>query len=209
MIEEKDEAAGRPDAGGERRGWRGGRCRRGRTARRGHCALRRGPACRDRGRACRDQGPAAARAGRDRECAPPPAARARRCAEIRAQALSRRICCRRSTICAGRSRRCPKPRLSDPRAKSLRDGVAATERELLAAFERHGLKRVDPKGERSTTISTRRSSRRSAPTCRPARSSRSCSRVTCCTTGCCARRWSASRRAVPEPDRLGSQRPEP
>ena len=28
------------------------------------------------------------------------------------------------------------------------DGVAATERELLAAFERHGLKRIDPKGER-------------------------------------------------------------
>ena len=41
----------------------------------------------------------------------------------------------------------PESELSDPRAKSLRDGVAATERELLAAFERHGLKRVDPKGE--------------------------------------------------------------
>jgi molecular chaperone GrpE len=41
----------------------------------------------------------------------------------------------------------PESELSDPRAKSLRDGVAATERELLAAFERHGLKRIDPKGE--------------------------------------------------------------
>src|SRR4051794_9559059 len=41
----------------------------------------------------------------------------------------------------------PDAELSDPRAKSLRDGVAATERELLAAFERHGLKRIDPKGE--------------------------------------------------------------
>ena len=41
----------------------------------------------------------------------------------------------------------PEAELSDPRAKSLRDGVAATERELLAAFERHGLKRIDPKGE--------------------------------------------------------------
>src|SRR5262249_39027846 len=38
--------------------------------------------------------------------------------------------------------------IDDPRAKSLLDGVAATERELLAAFERHGLKRIDPKGER-------------------------------------------------------------
>ena len=36
----------------------------------------------------------------------------------------------------------------DPRTKSLLDGVAATERELLGAFERHGLKRIDPKGER-------------------------------------------------------------
>ena len=41
----------------------------------------------------------------------------------------------------------PEAELTDPRAKSLRDGVAATERELLAAFERHGLKRIDPKGE--------------------------------------------------------------
>ena len=42
----------------------------------------------------------------------------------------------------------PEAEIADPRAKSLRDGVAATERELLAAFERHGLKRIDPKGER-------------------------------------------------------------
>jgi molecular chaperone GrpE len=27
-------------------------------------------------------------------------------------------------------------------------GVAATERELLGVFERHGIRRVDPKGER-------------------------------------------------------------
>jgi molecular chaperone GrpE len=37
--------------------------------------------------------------------------------------------------------------IADPRTKSLIDGVAATERELLAAFERHGLMRIDPKGE--------------------------------------------------------------
>jgi molecular chaperone GrpE len=42
----------------------------------------------------------------------------------------------------------PEAGTTDPRARSLRDGVAATERELLAAFERHGLKRIDPKGER-------------------------------------------------------------
>jgi molecular chaperone GrpE len=42
----------------------------------------------------------------------------------------------------------PEAEVSDPRTRSLLDGVAATERELLAAFERHGLTRIDPKGER-------------------------------------------------------------
>lgn len=42
----------------------------------------------------------------------------------------------------------PEADAKDDRTKSLLAGVAATERELLAAFERSGLKRVDPKGER-------------------------------------------------------------
>jgi len=42
----------------------------------------------------------------------------------------------------------PEAEPTDPRARGLRDGVAATERELLAAFERHGLRRIDPRGER-------------------------------------------------------------
>lgn len=42
----------------------------------------------------------------------------------------------------------PEAEVKDQRTRSLRDGVAATERELLAAFERHGLKRIDPRGER-------------------------------------------------------------
>src|SRR5579864_9069888 len=42
----------------------------------------------------------------------------------------------------------PEAEVTDPRTRSLLDGVAVTERELLAAFERHGLKRIDPKGER-------------------------------------------------------------
>ncbi|HZK90146.1 MAG TPA: nucleotide exchange factor GrpE [Stellaceae bacterium] len=42
----------------------------------------------------------------------------------------------------------PEAEARDDRTKGLLAGVAATERELLAAFERHGLKRVDPKGER-------------------------------------------------------------
>jgi|SRR5579883_2955119 molecular chaperone GrpE len=42
----------------------------------------------------------------------------------------------------------PEAEIADGRTRSLLDGVAATERELLAAFERHGLRRIDPKGER-------------------------------------------------------------
>jgi molecular chaperone GrpE len=42
----------------------------------------------------------------------------------------------------------PEAEVGDARTRSLLDGVAATERELLGALERHGLKRIDPKGER-------------------------------------------------------------
>jgi molecular chaperone GrpE len=39
--------------------------------------------------------------------------------------------------------------MQDERAKGLVEGVAATERALLAAFERHGIRRIDPlPGER-------------------------------------------------------------
>jgi len=42
----------------------------------------------------------------------------------------------------------PEAEAKDDRTRSLLAGVAATERELLAAFERHGMRRIDPKGER-------------------------------------------------------------
>jgi len=42
----------------------------------------------------------------------------------------------------------PEAEITDVRLRSLLDGVAATERELLSVFERHGLRRIDPKGER-------------------------------------------------------------
>ena len=42
----------------------------------------------------------------------------------------------------------PEAEIKDARTRSLLDGVAATERELLSVFERHGLRRIDPKGER-------------------------------------------------------------
>jgi len=42
----------------------------------------------------------------------------------------------------------PPDEAGDDKTRSLIEGVAATERELLAAFERHGLKRIDPKGEK-------------------------------------------------------------
>jgi molecular chaperone GrpE len=41
----------------------------------------------------------------------------------------------------------PEAEIPDQRTRSLLDGVAATERDLLATFERHGLVRIDPMGE--------------------------------------------------------------
>ena len=41
----------------------------------------------------------------------------------------------------------PEADITDDKLKSLRIGVAATERELLAAFEKRGIKRIDPLGE--------------------------------------------------------------
>jgi molecular chaperone GrpE len=42
----------------------------------------------------------------------------------------------------------PEGEVKDDRTRSLLAGVAATERELLSIFERHGIKRIEPKGER-------------------------------------------------------------
>jgi molecular chaperone GrpE len=41
----------------------------------------------------------------------------------------------------------PESEAKDERTRSLLAGVAATERELLGVFERHGIKRIDPEGE--------------------------------------------------------------
>jgi len=42
----------------------------------------------------------------------------------------------------------PESQVRDELTRTLLTGVAATERALLAAFERHGIRRIDPKGER-------------------------------------------------------------
>jgi molecular chaperone GrpE len=42
----------------------------------------------------------------------------------------------------------PESEVKDDRTRSLLAGVAATERELLGIFERYGIRRIDPKGER-------------------------------------------------------------
>jgi molecular chaperone GrpE len=42
----------------------------------------------------------------------------------------------------------PEGELRDEAMRNLLAGVAATEREMLAAFDRHGLRRIDPQGER-------------------------------------------------------------
>ena len=41
----------------------------------------------------------------------------------------------------------PEAEAGDARTRSLLAGVAATERELLGVFERHGIRRIDPRGE--------------------------------------------------------------
>ena len=42
----------------------------------------------------------------------------------------------------------PEAEVADERTRGLLAGVAATERELLSVFERHGIRRIDPMGER-------------------------------------------------------------
>ena len=42
----------------------------------------------------------------------------------------------------------PESEASDARTRGLLAGVEATERELLSVFERHGIRRIDPDGER-------------------------------------------------------------
>jgi molecular chaperone GrpE len=42
----------------------------------------------------------------------------------------------------------PEGQAKDELTRTLLQGVDATERELLAAFERHGIRRIDPMGER-------------------------------------------------------------
>ncbi len=42
----------------------------------------------------------------------------------------------------------PESQVKDELTRTLLMGVAATERALLTAFERHGIRRIDPKGER-------------------------------------------------------------
>jgi molecular chaperone GrpE len=42
----------------------------------------------------------------------------------------------------------PEAEVGDERTRNLLAGVAATERELLSVFDRHGIRRIDPLGER-------------------------------------------------------------
>jgi molecular chaperone GrpE len=42
----------------------------------------------------------------------------------------------------------PEAEAGDERTRSLLAGVEATERELMSVFERHGIRRIDPAGER-------------------------------------------------------------
>ncbi len=96
----------------------------------------------------------------------------------------------------------PAEQIADPNLKNLLGGIEATERELIAAFDRAGIKPVKAQGAAFDPNCTRRSSSWWPTTCRRARWSR-CSRMAGrSTTGCCGRPGSASRR--PRPSASGS-----
>ena len=161
----------------------------------------RGTARRGRSRARRDQGPAAARARRDRERAPPrrsasaPTRQRYGAANFAKDLLSVADNLRRALASV------PEGEAQDERTRNLLAGVAATERELLAAFERHGHQAHRARGRRPLRPQppSRRCSRSKTPAKRPAASSRCCSPAMSCTTACCARRWSASPKPPPAP----------
>ena len=68
--------------------------------------------------------------------------------------------------------------------KALFEGVDITERAMLAALERHGVKKLNPKVKSSTRTSIRRYSKCPMPRLRPTPSSRWCSLATRSATGC-------------------------
>ena len=68
---------------------------------------------------------------------------------------------------------------ADAGLKTLLDGVELTERELLKVLEKHGVKKFEPQGARSSIpICTRRCSKSPIRRCRRAASPRSCSPAT-------------------------------
>ena len=64
--------------------------------------------------------------------------------------ISRATCCRSPTICGARWRRCRRrpAQPGDAGFKALIEGVDITERAMLVALERHGVKKLYPEGEK-------------------------------------------------------------
>ena len=173
MNDEKDEASGGPArAAANDKGRPRGRRGRDRTGRRRRRGIGRDAAGGAGGRARRAQGPAVARACRDREHPPPRPARTRGRDEICGRAV------RQGPALGGRQ--------SAPRARQLPEAEVDRRAHAQPARRRRGDRartaRASSSGtgcaasirraSASTTISTRRSSRPSAPIRRPARSSR-------------------------------------
>lgn len=80
--------------------------------------------------------------------------------------------------------------------KALIEGVDLTERAMLSALERHGVRNSLRKARSSIPISTRPCSKYPIPMSRPTPWSRSCSRAIRLVSACCVRPWSASPRAA-------------
>ena len=81
--------------------------------------------------------------------------------------------------------------------KALFEGVDITERAMLTALERHGVKKLNPEGEKFDPNFHQAMFEVPNADVPANRSCRSCSRAIRSASGCCARPWSASPRAAP------------
>ena len=96
------------------------------------------------------EGQAPAHAGGDGKSAPPHRARGGGCAHLWHRTLSHAMSRPSPTICSARCRRSDDElrEKADASVKALLDGVELTERELLKALEKNGIRKIEPQGEK-------------------------------------------------------------
>jgi molecular chaperone GrpE len=83
---------------------------------------------------------------------------------------------------------------AEPGVKAFIEGVELTERELEKALEKNGVQQFNPRGEKFDP--NFHQAMFGMPRCRPAASSRSCSRATRSASACCGQLWSGCQKAA-------------